>query len=94
MKTTKNFKKFHFVVALMSFASLSASAQLKVTNAGNTYMGASTPTPQATLSIGHNDGYNYSGYSFSISAHQICSSSFNIGVKAVAKNTTGSYRAI
>lgn len=94
MKTTKTLKKFHFIVALMSFASLSASAQLKVTSAGNTYMGVSTPTPQATLSIGHNDGYNYSGYSFSLSAHQICSSSFSIGVKAVAKNTTGSYRAI
>lgn len=39
MKTTKTFKKFHFILALMSFACLSASAQLKVTNTGNVLIG-------------------------------------------------------
>lgn len=62
-------KKKFFLAIMALFVNLIASAQLKVVNTGQTYMGTSTPTTEATLSLDHNDGYNYFNYSFGVSAH-------------------------
>lgn len=94
MKTTKTFKNFHFIVVLMSFACLSASAQLKVLNTGITHMGSSIPTPQATLSLDYNDSYNYSNYSFSIHAYRPYTKTYNVGIKGVSSSNTFGGRAI
>ena len=62
MKTKKTF----LILGLMATSLIIAIAQQKVVNTGQTYMGTSTPTTAATLSLDHNDGYNYYQYSFGV----------------------------
>jgi len=82
-------KKFIFLISMALFA-ISAHAQLVVTNEGKTGVVMTTPKPQADLSVGSTDSYDYLNYSFGIWTKNYGNKSFNIGVKGYA-NTSDSY---
>ena len=85
-------KKQILILGLMATSYITANAQLKVVNTGQTYMGTSTPTTAARLSLDHNDGYNYYAYSYSLSSHNQSNKSFIVGIKGVATNTNYNHR--
>ena len=85
-------KKITFIASICIVA-ISANAQLKVESAGNVGIAISTPVSAASLSVGRNDGYNYSSYAFGIRAERHTTKSYNIGIAGRSFNNA-SNRAI
>ena len=82
-------KKITFIASICIVA-ISANAQLKVESAGNVGIAISTPVSAASLSVGHNDGYNYSSYAFGIRSERNTNKQFNIAIAGRSWNSNSS----
>lgn len=85
-----------FIMTLLSaFLPSLVSAQFKVTSNGTVGIALSNPITVADLSVGYNDGYNYSSsYAFGIRAERRSNQSFNIGIAGRSVASGDGKRAI
>jgi hypothetical protein len=86
--------RFFAISSLLLTVTLSASAQLKVTNDGRVGVVTPTPNTSAFLSVGEEDNYPYSNYRFGVFTKLHGSKSFNIGIHGYATSTTHNDRTI
>lgn len=86
--------RFFAISSLLLAVTLSASAQLKVTNDGRVGVVTPTPNTSAFLSVGEEDNYPYSNYRFGVFTKLHGSKSFNIGIHGYATSTTHNDRTI
>lgn len=86
--------RFFAISSLFLTATLTVSAQLKVTNDGKVGVVTPTPNSSALLSVGDEDDYPYTKYSFGVFIKTHSTKSFSIGLRGYATSSTLSNRTI
>lgn len=79
--------KTKFLVSMLVFGAMNASAQLTVYHNGNVNIGSEQPTSNVSLSVG-NVAYSDTAYHVSLGLHNPASGCYNIGGEGVAYSPT------